>query len=56
MITHTCYCNQIYDKYCKSKAITDFHEFKGRNHLIMLDEGEEEVIDYIDKWIITTPK
>ena len=45
-----------YDKYNKSNAITDFHEFKGRSHLIMLEEGWEEVVDYIDNWIKTTLK
>ena len=45
-----------YDKYSKSNAITDFHEFKGRSHLIMLEQGWEEVVDYIDDWIKTTLK
>ena len=43
-----------YDKYSNSSAITDFHEFKGRSHLIMLEPGWEEVVDYIDEWIINT--
>ncbi len=45
-----------YDKYIESNAITDFHEFKGRSHLIMLEEGWEEVVDYIDNWITNTLK
>jgi len=45
-----------YDKYNESNAITDFHEFKGRSHLIMLEEGWEEVVDYIDNWIKNTLK
>jgi len=43
-----------YDKYSDSTAITDFHEFEGRSHLIMLEEGWEEVVDYIDQWITKT--
>lgn len=45
-----------YDKYSDSTAITDFHEFEGRSHLIMLEEGWEEVVDYIDQWITKTLK
>ena len=45
-----------YDKYNESNAVTDFHEFKGRSHLIMLEEGWEEVVDYIDNWIKKTLK
>ena len=45
-----------YDKYSESNAVTDFHEFKGRSHLIMLEEGWEEVVDYIDNWIKTALK
>ena len=37
-----------YDKYKDSDALTDFHEFKGRTHLIMLEPNWEEVVDYID--------
>ena len=40
-----------YDKYKDSTAVTDFHEFKGRSHLIMLEKGWEEVVDYIEQWI-----
>ena len=43
-----------YDKYNESNAVTDFHEFKGRSHLIMLEDRWEEVVDYIDKWITNT--
>jgi pimeloyl-ACP methyl ester carboxylesterase len=45
-----------YDKYNKSNSITEFHEFKGRSHLIMLETGWEEVVDYIDNWIANTLK
>jgi pimeloyl-ACP methyl ester carboxylesterase len=45
-----------YDKYSKSDSITDFHEFKERSHLIMLERGWEEVVDYIDNWITKTLK
>jgi pimeloyl-ACP methyl ester carboxylesterase len=45
-----------YDKYNDSTALTDFHEFEGRSHLIMLEEGWEEVVDYIDQWITKTLK
>jgi pimeloyl-ACP methyl ester carboxylesterase len=40
-----------YHKYQESKSVTDFHEFKARTHLIMLEEGWEEVVDFIDQWI-----
>ena len=45
-----------YDKYKDSDALTDFHEFKGRTHLIMLEPNWEEVVDYIDHWIKNTLK
>ena len=45
-----------FDKYSHSTVVTDFHEFKGRSHLIMLEEGWEEIVDYIDKWILQTLK
>ena len=45
-----------YNKYNDSTSITDFHEFKDRTHLIMLEKGWEEVVDYIDKWITNTLK
>jgi len=43
-----------YNKYHESNSVTDFHEFEGRTHIIMLEEGWEEVVDYIDEWIAKT--
>ena len=40
-----------FDKYNDSKAVTDFYEFKGRSHLIILEKGWEEVADYILSWL-----
>ena len=37
-------------KYRYSKAITDFKEFPGRSHLIVAQEGWEEVADYALSW------
>jgi pimeloyl-ACP methyl ester carboxylesterase len=45
-----------YEKYKDSDAVTDFHEFQGRSHLIMLEPNWEEVVDYIDQWIKNTLK
>lgn len=45
-----------YDKYRDSGAITDFHEFPGRSHLIMVEEGWQEVVDYIHGWILQIPE
>lgn len=45
-----------YDKYRDSGAVTDFHEFPDRSHLTILEDGWEEVVDYIDEWINNTLK
>ncbi len=47
-------CRANYDKYRHSKAKTDFHEFPGRSHLIMVQEGWQEVVDYIHHWLNET--
>jgi alpha-beta hydrolase superfamily lysophospholipase len=43
-----------YKKYNQSSAKTDFHEFPGRSHLIMVQEGWQEVVDYIHTWLNKT--
>jgi predicted esterase len=40
-----------YNHYKHSKAHTDFKEFEGRAHLIIAEEGWEEVAGYIAGWI-----
>jgi pimeloyl-ACP methyl ester carboxylesterase len=35
-----------------SLAETDFAQFPGRSHLVMLERGWEEVADYIDGWLM----
>lgn len=45
-----------YDKYNHSNAKTDFHEFPDRSHLIMVEEGWQEVVDYIHSWLNQTLK
>jgi pimeloyl-ACP methyl ester carboxylesterase len=42
-----------YRKY-KSSAVTDFKEFPGRSHLIYVEKGLDEVVDYIDGWLTRT--
>lgn len=37
-------------KYARSKAITHYHEFAGRSHLIVAQDGWEEVADYAISW------
>jgi pimeloyl-ACP methyl ester carboxylesterase len=37
-------------KYRNSKAITDFKEFPGRSHLIVAQEGWQEVAEYALRW------
>jgi hypothetical protein len=36
--------------------VTDFKEFPGRSHLIYVEPGWEEVVDYIDSWLKRTLK
>ena len=40
-----------YEKYEKSDAQTDFVEFPGRPHLMMVAEGWEEIADGIESWL-----
>jgi alpha-beta hydrolase superfamily lysophospholipase len=40
-----------YKKYEKSDARTDYLEFEGRPHLMMVAEGWEEIAAAIDKWL-----
>lgn len=38
-------------KYDRSHAITDYHEFAGRSHLLVVGEGWQEVAEYVDDWV-----
>ena len=38
-------------KYRHSGAVTDFREFPGRSHLILVEQGWREVIDYAHEWL-----
>jgi alpha-beta hydrolase superfamily lysophospholipase len=40
-----------YEKYEASDAQTDYLEFKGRPHLMMVAEGWEEIAGAIEKWV-----
>jgi len=40
-----------YEKYEKSTARTDYLEFEGRPHLMMVAEGWEEIVGAIDTWL-----
>ena len=40
-----------YEHYKHSTAKTDFIEFKGRSHLLMAQEGWQEIADYIANWL-----
>ena len=40
-----------YEKYGKSDAQTDYLEFAGRPHLMMVAEGWEEIAGGIDGWL-----
>ncbi len=44
-----------YEHYKHSTAQTDFHEFEGRAHLLMAQDGWEEVADYIANWLEQLP-
>ena len=39
------------EKYEKSSARTDYLEFEGRPHLLMVGEGWEDVAAEIDGWL-----
>ena len=41
-----------YEKYEKSSAQTDYVEFPGRPHLMMVSEGWEEIAGRIESWLI----
>jgi pimeloyl-ACP methyl ester carboxylesterase len=43
-----------FKKYRHSNAVTEFKEFSGRSHLIILEEGWQEVVDFIDEWLTRT--
>jgi len=43
-----------FKKYSRSNAVTEFKEFAGRSHLIILEEGWQEVVDYIHEWLTAT--
>jgi pimeloyl-ACP methyl ester carboxylesterase len=40
-----------YEKYAKSPVKTDYVEFEGRPHLMMVGEGSEEIAAAIETWI-----
>jgi pimeloyl-ACP methyl ester carboxylesterase len=40
-----------YEHYQESLARTDFHEFPGRSHLLMAQDGWQEVADYVLGWL-----
>jgi pimeloyl-ACP methyl ester carboxylesterase len=44
-----------FEHYKDSTARTDFHEFPGRAHLLMAQEGWEEVADFIATWLAQLP-
>jgi pimeloyl-ACP methyl ester carboxylesterase len=45
-----------YKKYEKSNARTDYLEFAGRPHLMMVAEGWEEIASAIDAWLVDVLK
>jgi pimeloyl-ACP methyl ester carboxylesterase len=40
-----------YEHYKHSTARTDFIEFKGRSHLLIAQEGWQEIADYVSNWL-----
>src|SRR5205823_10915500 len=44
-----------YEHYKNSTARTDFQEFKGSAHLLLAQEGWEEVADYVANWLEQLP-
>jgi alpha-beta hydrolase superfamily lysophospholipase len=45
-----------YEKYAKSPATTDYMEFEGRPHLMMVADGWEEIAGAIENWIAGVPE
>ncbi len=43
---------QIYKKYDKSDARTDYLEFEGRTHWTVMEPGWEEVADAAMEWAL----
>jgi pimeloyl-ACP methyl ester carboxylesterase len=39
-----------FEKYAKSKAVTEFREFPGRSHFTMIQAGWESIADYALSW------
>lgn len=44
-----------YEHYKHSTAQTDFYEFEGREHLLMAQDGWEEVAEYVANWLDQLP-
>lgn len=40
-----------FEHYGQSRARTDFHEFSGRAHLLMAQDGWEEIADFMAHWL-----
>lgn len=40
-----------FEHYKQSSARTDFHEFKGRAHLLIAQDGWEEIADDVISWL-----
>jgi len=45
-----------YEKYGKSPATTEYIEFEGRPHLMMVAEGWEEIAGAIESWVAGVPE
>lgn len=43
----------IYRKHRKSTAVTDIIEFPDRNHLLMVQDGWEEIAHHIEVWLVS---
>jgi fermentation-respiration switch protein FrsA (DUF1100 family) len=43
-----------YRKQSKSAAGTEFMEFPGRNHLLLVQDGWDEIAGSIEKWLADT--
>jgi len=39
------------EKYHDAESVTDFHEFEGRDHLTIVEDGWEEVADFAADWL-----